>query len=445
MELENTVSGFIRRNSLLRHNSLYLVALSGGADSVTLLLVLKKLGYKIQAVHCNFHLRGEESDRDEMFVKDLCLSNDITLHLSHFDTVTYAETHKVSIEMAARVLRYSYFDQLRRDICADGICVGHHRDDSVETFLMNVIRGTGLNGLTGIRPLNGFIIRPLLCVSRLDIEHYLNNIGQKFVTDSTNLVDDVTRNKIRLDIIPLLKTINPSVSNNIEKTIERISDMLPLINRSLDRIIKSATVKEKPYLEVSIEEIIKSGAPENVLFTFMDKYDFTPAQAEQVFLNIESEPGKMYSSKTHDLIIDRKTILITEHISEPRQIVIPEEGIYIYNENIKIAISHNQYIANQPLKCKSTEAIFDLDKIKFPLTIRGVHDGDKFVPFGMKGKKLVSDFMTDSKMNFVEKKKQLILTDGNGNIVWIIGKRAANNFRVTEATKNILQFSMLAI
>jgi tRNA(Ile)-lysidine synthase len=445
MELENTVADFIRRNRLLCHNNLYLVALSGGADSVTLLLVLKRLGYNIEAVHCNFHLRGEESNRDEMFVKNLCLSNNIILHLCHFDTVTYAETHKVSIEMAARALRYNYFDQLRRDISADGICVAHHRDDSVETFLMNVIRGTGLNGLTGIRPLNGFIIRPLLCVCRLDIENYLSKLGQEFVIDSTNLVNDVTRNKIRLDIIPLLKKINPSVSNNIEKTIERISDLLPLVNSSLDSIIKYATVREEPYLEISIEEIMKSGAPENVLFTFMNKYGFTPAQAEQVFYNIKSEPGKIYSSKTHDLIIDRKTILITDHISVPRQMVVPEEGIYIYNDNFKITISHDQYLVKKSLKCEPSKAVFDLDKIKFPLIIRGVHDGDKFVPFGMKGKKLVSDFMTDSKMNFVEKKKQLVLTDENGNIIWLIGKRATNNFRVTEVTKNILQLSIHSI
>ena len=445
MELENTVSDFIRRKRLLCHNCLYLVALSGGADSVALLLMLKKLGYHIEAVHCNFHLRGKESDRDETFVKNLCLSNNIILHLCHFDTETYAETHKVSIEMAARELRYNYFDQLRKDISADGICVAHHRDDSVETFLMNVIRGTGINGLTGIRPLNGFIIRPFLCISRLDIEDYLDKLGQEYVTDSTNLINDVTRNKIRLDIIPLLKTINPSVSSNIEKTIERIADMLPLINNSLSSIIKRATLREEPYLEVSIEEILKSDAPENVLFTIMNRYCFTPAQVEQVFSNMTSGPGKIYSSKSHDLVIDRTSFIITEHISDPRQMVLPEDGIYIYDENNKIAIRHDSYIMNQDLKCKSTEVLFDFEKIKFPLIVRGVHEGDKFVPFGMKGTKLLSDFMTDTKMNFVEKKKQLILTDGNDNILWIIGRRATNKFRVTDSTKELLHISILAV
>ena len=198
--MKGKVSDFIGKHQLLSHEGLHLVALSGGPDSVALLLVLRELGYKIEAAHCNFHLRGEESDRDEEFVKSLCNKLDIPFHIIHFDTREYATLHQVSVEMAARDLRYGYFRQLCQDIGAASVCVAHHRDDAVETLLMNLLRGSGIHGLTGIRPKNGAIVRPLLCVSREEIEQYLHSIGQDYVTDSTNLVNDVMRNKIRLEV-----------------------------------------------------------------------------------------------------------------------------------------------------------------------------------------------------------------------------------------------------
>ena len=203
--MKKKVADFIGKHGLLSREGLHLVALSGGADSVALLLILKDLGYRIEAAHCNFHLRGEESNRDEAFVKKLCQEQNIPLHLIHFDTKEYADLHQVSIEMAARDLRYGYFRQLRKDIGAEKVCVAHHRDDAVETLLMNLMRGSGVHGLTGIRACNGEIVRPLLDVSRQEIETYLHSIGQDYVMDSTNLVDDVVRNKIRLNVLPLLE------------------------------------------------------------------------------------------------------------------------------------------------------------------------------------------------------------------------------------------------
>ena len=205
------VEAYINKHKLLETSNLYLAALSGGADSVALLLLLKEGGFNVHAAHCNFRLRGAESDRDEAFCVELCRQQGVELHRAHFDTREYAAVHKVSIEMAARELRYRWFSQLREDIGASGVCVAHHRDDSVETVLLNLVRGTGLRGLTGIQPRNGDVLRPLLCVSRAEIEQYLTDRGQGYVTDSTNLEADVMRNKIRLQLIPLLKTLNPSV------------------------------------------------------------------------------------------------------------------------------------------------------------------------------------------------------------------------------------------
>ena len=217
------VKEFLSSTNLLDNNSLYLVGLSGGADSVALLVLMHEMGYHVHAAHCNFQLRGEESLRDEEFCVNLCKELAIPIHLVHFDTLTYVSLHKVSIEMAARELRYRWFESLRNDIGAAGICVAHHRDDSVETVLMNLLRGTGLRGLTGIQPRHGYVLRPLLCVTRKEIEDYLAEKGQSYVTDSTNLKPDVLRNAIRLHVIPLLKSLNPAAVDNIQRKAMNLS------------------------------------------------------------------------------------------------------------------------------------------------------------------------------------------------------------------------------
>ena len=220
------IAHFIEQHKLLSKDKKYIVALSGGADSVCLLLVLQRLGYDVEAAHCNFKLRGEESDRDEQFCVELCKKNDIEIHLAHFDTNFYAISHKISIEMAARELRYSYFENLRRDIGADAVCVAHHQNDCAETVILNLVRGTGIQGLAGIQPKRDNIVRPLLCVSRDEIEGFLADEGQDFITDSTNLDDLYVRNKIRLNIIPMMEKINPAAVQNIVKTAIRLSEHL---------------------------------------------------------------------------------------------------------------------------------------------------------------------------------------------------------------------------
>lgn len=241
----NQVRHFAHHHQLFTPRGKYIIALSGGADSVSLLLVLKhlesELGISLEAAHCNFHLRGDESLRDEQFCQQLCRRLHVPLHLVHFDTHAYADLHHVSIEMAARDLRYAYFEQLRRDIHAADICVAHHRDDSVETLLLNLVRGTGLRGLRGIQPRNAHIIRPLLSHSRQQIEQYLDAIGESYVTDSTNLHNDVKRNKIRLNIIPLLRELNPSASQSIFETSLRVTEALKVFDEAIQRSIADVT------------------------------------------------------------------------------------------------------------------------------------------------------------------------------------------------------------
>ena len=308
----NKVADFIAKHRLLSREGLHLVALSGGADSVALLLILKELGYRIEAAHCNFHLRGEESNRDEDFVKELCRKQDIPFHVIHFDTNEYAALHQVSVEMAARELRYGYFRQLRQDIGADKVCVAHHRDDAVETLLMNLMRGSGVHGLTGIRAHHGEIVRPLLAVSRQEIEEYLHSIGQDFVTDSTNLVDDVLRNKIRLNVLPLLEKINPNVAENIGKTARFMQETEKVVEAAIrqqqEELIEHDAQNETEI--VSIETLQQLPSPELFLYEWLAKKGFNTTQVEQLTEHLDGISGRAFETPDHTLLIDREHLVL---------------------------------------------------------------------------------------------------------------------------------------
>lgn len=437
------ISKYISDNGLLCREKRYLVAFSGGADSTALLLILHELGYQVDAAHCNFLLRGAESDRDETFCRNLCREKGIELHIAHFDTKAYASLHKVSIEMAARDLRYKYFRDLCHDINAESICVAHHRDDNVETVLMNLIRGTGFHGLTGIRPRNGDIVRPLLCVSRQDIEQYLNEMGQSYVTDSTNLIDDVTRNKLRLDIIPLLKSINPSVCENISNTAGHMAEAMPLFDAALQAsALRTACFDERlASCKVAIKKLLTEPSPEYTLFYILQKYNFSSSQVEYIYNNVSAETGCEWQSSTHQLLISRGEIIVEPIDKEPfKPFKVPEDGCYVTScgtFNFRTLTSATDY---KPLKERNMVSL-DAARAKFPLSIRRVHPGDWFVPFGMTGRKLVSDYLTDRKVSLFEKRRQMAVCDADGNIVWLVNERPDNRFRITKDTSAVLEIS----
>lgn len=439
-----TVAGFIAKRGLLGRDALHIAALSGGADSVALTLALRQLGYAVEAAHCNFRLRGEESDRDEAFCKAFCEDNGIKLHIAHFDTTGFASLHKISIEMAARKLRYSYFEQLRRDIGAADICVAHHKDDTVETVLMNLVRGTGIHGLTGIASRNGNIVRPLLCVFRRDIEAALREAGQAYVTDSTNLEDDVVRNKIRLDIIPMMRGINPSVSESIAATAERLSDAAAVFDAAIGKA--AAAVSESlpdGSAAISTDKLLGEAAPEAVLFSILRGYAFTPPQAEQVFSSIGSEAGRVFTSPTHQLLVDRGRLIIEPKPAAPmRPMRIPEEGLYSCAGGVRLRFELAGADGRAISKSRS-EASLDAARAAFPLTVRQAMQGDRFTPFGMSGTKTVSDYLTDRKKTLFEKRRQLVVTDSQGRIIWLVGERPDNRCRITGKTRQILRITLL--
>ena len=430
----NKVAAFIKQNQLLSADKTHLVALSGGADSVALLLVLRRLGYTVEAVHCNFHLRGDESDRDEQFVRALCEKLSVAIHLIHFDTKTYAEQHQVSIEMAARELRYHYFEQLRQDIGAEEVCVAHHQDDAVETLLMNLIRGTGIHGLTGIRPRNGHVVRPLLCVTRSEITAYLDAVGQSYVTDSTNLVPDVVRNKLRLQVLSLLEEINPAASANIARTARRMAE----VERLFDQSVKTTLAEHFKDGAIAIADILNYPSPECLLHELLAPYAFTPAQVEQVFANLSAPSGRLFQSPTHEIAIDRDRLILDQRHQPLPVLRIPEPGTYRYTDTqtFRIEVSDHVQISKSP-DC----ATLDADKIHFPLTVRPIQTGDRFHPFGMKSSRLISDYLTDRKCSILEKRRQLVVTDADGRIVWLVGERTDHRFCIEAATRRVLLLS----
>ena len=301
------IAQYIEQEKLFSLKDKVLVTLSGGADSVALLRLLLDMGYTCEAAHCNFHLRGDESDRDEMFVRKLCLQLEIPLHIRHFQTTEEAAKRHISIEMAARELRYAWFEELRLQQGADVIAVAHHKDDSVETLLLNLIRGTGINGLLGIRPKNGKIVRPLLCLDRKEITEYLQGIGQTYVTDSTNLQDEYTRNKIRLNLLPLMQEINPSVKESLLRTAEHLNDAALLYNKG----IEEGKQKVQTGQSIRIATLLEEPAPETLLFEILSPLGFNGTQIKDIFTSLSGQPGKIFLSKDWRVVKDRDLLLVT--------------------------------------------------------------------------------------------------------------------------------------
>jgi len=437
----NRIKKYIEKHLLLDKDATHIVALSGGADSVCLLRIMLQLQYKVHAVHCNFRLRGKESNRDENFCKELCSKLNVPLHLAHFDTMLYAKQKHISIEMAARDLRYSYFEQLRKAIDAADIIVAHHRDDNVETVLMALLRGTGIKGLQGIQPRNGNIIRPMLEVSRQEILDYLLTLKQDYVTDSSNLVDDVTRNKIRLNIIPMLKEINPAVVENIARTIENVSESAKIVSDAISKSIEECVETKGEYVIIKRESLAEQPSPETVLYEILKKYNFASKQIKNIYDNINVQSGRVWRAEDYTIASDRKVFIIGKNVDNQygNPISLPEVGNYnLYNNqhNISIEIKKrtHDFAPSRDANCVTIDA----DKVKFPVTVRKHNQGDKFTPFGMKGAKLVSDYMTDRKKNYFQRSKQLLIEDASGTVIWVIGERVSQKVACNENTINVM-------
>lgn len=415
--MRERVAAFIKQHHLLEPNGTVLVAVSGGADSVALLHLLHALGYPVSALHCNFHLRGEESDADQQFVEKLCQQFGVSLGVTHFHTAYYAKSHGISIEMAARELRYQWFREQMEAQKAQAIAVGHHMDDQAETLLLNLLRGTGLRGLAGMHPQHNNVVRPLLCVSRKDIEEYLRLHHLTYVTDSTNLQHDVLRNRIRLEVMPLLEQLQPAARQTLWRAAQNVGNSLPYYMKGVNEAMTLCGFKND---RLNIEAYRQNGCPTTLLHEWLHPCGFNASQLSDIQQHISGQAGKIWESPTHRLLRDRAHLLLVEKQDETDKPVIE------MNETSEIGPTGAEF------------AYVDADLITAPLVIRKVQNGDWFVPFGMKGRKLLSDFLTDQKLTRFQKEGQWVLCHGN-DIVWVIGLRSDNRFRVTPQTKRIIQ------
>jgi tRNA(Ile)-lysidine synthase len=412
-----------------------LLAVSGGVDSMVLLYLCHQLQLPFAVAHCNFQLRGDESDSDEQFVKALCEELRIPIFVEKFATATFAEKHKLSIQVVARKLRYEWFETLLQKHDYDYILTAHHLDDSLETFFINFTRGTGLDGLTGIPEQNDTIIRPLLIFLREDIITFAQENKVPWREDSSNASDKYLRNKLRHDVIPVLKALNPSLLASFENTIENLKQAQSLVDDA-SRIVYRKVVEDIDFQKkINLTELMQLPNYRAYLYQWLQPFGFTDWTAVYDLVDVQS--GKQVFSETHVVLKDRNQLIVYPIQKE-------DEAIYL--------IEHHQKDVKFPLKmafCKADDisvqtrnTIFvDEEKLQFPLQIRKWQDGDVFYPLGMNGKKKVSKFFKDEKISLPDKSNAWLLCSDN-QIVWIIGKRADDRFKVTKQTTKTLQIQL---
>jgi tRNA(Ile)-lysidine synthase len=439
--MQQKVQTYIENHQLLTPNEPIIVGVSGGIDSVALLHILKSLGYSCIIAHCNFHLRMEESMRDEEFVRNLAHSYSIPFYSIDFKTNKYASDHKMSIEMAARDLRYRWFGELLEKTNAQAIAIAHHADDSIETMLMNLVRGTGLRGLVGIAPRNKKVVRPLLCCNRSEIENYVVEHQLEFVQDSSNTSNDYLRNRFRNEVLPLLIKINPTARENLYKSMEHLEENLAIYQQSIDQIQEQIVDKKDANITLNIELIKQQVHVDTLLYELLSPYGFNASQVEQIRQHLDSESGKIFYSETHRLIKDRRLLIITaKNQNEKERFVISQTDSAIeFPINLRI---NRQTVSPGFQVSQTTNCIHvDASKLVFPLTLRHWNEGDWFYPFGMNKKKKLSDFFIDNKLSLAEKEQSWLLLSGD-DIVWIVGRRLDNRFRITEKTKEVIELEV---
>jgi tRNA(Ile)-lysidine synthase len=425
----------IEQNFAQLKNKKLLLAVSGGIDSMVLLDLFYKLRFDICVAHCNFQLRGKESDADEMLVREICQEGYIPYFINSFDTHDFAKENKLSIQLAARKLRYDWFQELLLH-GFDYVLTAHHLDDSLETVLINFSRGTGLEGLTGIPAQNGNVIRPLLPFSREEIEHFAKKNQIQWREDSSNASDKYLRNKIRHSIIPLFKELNAGFLDSFQNTLHHLQQAESLVDDAT-RLVYEKVVKEKEnQLEIHLKPLLEFRNYKAYLYQWLKEYGFSAWN--DIYDLVEAQSGKQVFSETHVLLKDREKLILSERKYNNK------EGVYtIESITSKVNIPLNISFCNVSYNSKTdSNCIFvEESMLKFPLTIRKWQEGDYFYPAGMNGKKKLSKYFKDEKYSLLDKENQWLLC-AEDQIIWVIGKRADNRFIANETTKNPIKIEL---
>ena len=439
----------IREEHLIADGQRVLLAVSGGRDSVTLFDLMCRAGFNIGVAHCNFNLRPGDCDRDEAFVRDLAAAHSVPCHVAHFDTLAFAKQQGLSVEEAARLLRYRFFEELRSSEGYDLIATAHHRDDSIETFFINLLRGTGIGGLHGIPVRNGAIVRPLLSYGRDEIDAYVSQQSLAFVDDYTNAQTLYLRNRIRHQLMPLLREISPSFDSVMEDNISHFADADSIYRAAIARMRDDIVSEDGSRVVIDIPKLRHYEPLATVLFELLRPYGFNSVVAAQVASSLDAQSGKRFFSPSHCILKDRSQLIISP-LEPGRESASQDDIFFLISEStdlsllpIPLSMSITPFDGTIPhLSCG--EAWFDRDGLQFPLQLRHWHDGDRFRPFGMKGTRLVSDLFSDLKLSLDEKEKTWLLCNGDheGTILWVVGHRASHFAIVNTKTTKIVKLKL---
>ena len=429
----------LKERNLVRAGERLLLAVSGGLDSVVLVELFSRLDHPYAIAHCNFELRGVESDQDEEFVRELAAQKGVDFYVQHFNTKYYADKGSVSTQMAARELRYAWFERIRRREHFNRIVTAHHLSDSLETALINFVRGTGVRGLRGIKASTGHIIRPLLTTSRDEIEEFARANHLTWREDSSNLKDVYTRNYIRQHVVPRLKRLNPALEQSFDITSRRLRDADLLIMEKAEKIMREHASRQSTDWYIARKAFV----PPNLAVAeeVFRPFGLNVYQVMDLINHIQKKSGtQLYISKTHKVNLDRKYVIVSRRLDEP-----PEEIIVEYP---RATIVHSlgtltfRETRNTGFYHQDPESItVDAEKLDYPLIIRKWKEGDWFRPLGMKGKKKVSDFMIDAKIPLNLKERVCVL-ESQGNILWVIGYRLDERFKVSPETRRVVHISL---
>lgn len=432
----------IEKEELFGRNEKLLVAVSGGLDSVVLLYLLHKMEMNCVVAHCNFRLRAEDSDGDEFFVKELAKKHNFPINTITFETTEYAKEKGISIEMAARDLRYEWFESIRQENDCKYILTAHHADDVIETVLINLARGTGIHGLTGIKAKKDRLIRPLLPFSRDELKAYAEENALNYREDYTNAQTDFVRNKIRHQIIPVLQEINPGIQKTMNENVARFSDVELIYNNEISNKKLTLVDQKDDKLLISVSDLKNLPANNSHLFELLKPYGFHFRDVANIIESLDAISGKLFYSEKYQLLRDREYLVLTEMEEK-------EYGEYDLSENGHIKINKKSFhceiferIADFKFSTNPQIACFDADKLSFPLILRKWQEGDVFHPIGMKGRKKISDYFIDNKFSLSDKEAAWLLVSGD-DIVWLVGHRMDDRFKITKKTQTICQIEII--
>ncbi|QEC51147.1 tRNA(Ile)-lysidine synthase [Anseongella ginsenosidimutans] len=422
---------YIREEDLCKGGDRVLLAVSGGMDSMFMYALFSRSPFSFGIAHCNFGLRGEESDEDQMFVKQEAGKSGVPFYTVRFKALDYAREHKLSTQMAARQLRYDWFETLRREEGYQAIAVAHHLNDQVETMLINLVRGTGPAGLHGILPKNGKIIRPLLCFTREEIAAAVNREAIPYREESSNASDKYLRNRLRHQVVPVLKALNPGLEHTFAATARHFLEAEQFIEHHMEPY-RALLQKEGESFRISCKALPEPGMGETILYQLIKPFGFAAGQSRDILNACQSQPGKQFFSATHQLIKDRGYLIIIPLQNTSGQGLLQNEALS-FEKMFEAEILRAEDAGTSP---GAGTAFLDYEKLQLPLTVRYWQDGDRFHPLGMKGSKKLSDFFVDQKIPLHLKGRIPLLLSGK-EIAWVAGYRIADPFKVTEGTKKV--------